>query len=161
MWVIYYTKTHYIWENIILKSVRRGLINLWLYKETNKLWDWKNVVTLHISPLSSTHLWLLCSNFFNPSGKDSFGCVANRKIENRKSTLMYMNSLGDFTVITTVASRGWNPIYSLHENYWGCTTTHPGNCSSWCASNRDEAAWWWPPQCELCIGSRVSLSQGH
>jgi hypothetical protein len=53
-----------------------GLISLWLYKETNKLWDWKNVFTLHISP-SSTRLWLRCSNFFNPSKKNSFGCAAN------------------------------------------------------------------------------------
>jgi hypothetical protein len=37
------------------------------------------------SPLSPTHLWLLCSNFFNPSKKNSFGYAANRKIGNRKS----------------------------------------------------------------------------
>jgi hypothetical protein len=28
----------------------RGLISLCLYKENNKLWDWKNVFTLHIPP---------------------------------------------------------------------------------------------------------------
>jgi hypothetical protein len=38
---------------------------------------------LYIFPLSSTHLWLPCSNFFNPSKKISLGCAANRKI--RKS----------------------------------------------------------------------------
>jgi hypothetical protein len=27
-----------------------GLISLWLYKENNKLWDWKNVFILHIPP---------------------------------------------------------------------------------------------------------------
>jgi hypothetical protein len=61
-----------------------GLISLWLYKENNKLQDWKNVFTLHIPP-SSTHLWLRCSNFFNPSKKNSFGCAANRKKEKPKT----------------------------------------------------------------------------
>jgi hypothetical protein len=28
----------------------KGLISLWLYKESNKLRDWKNVLTLHIPP---------------------------------------------------------------------------------------------------------------
>jgi hypothetical protein len=28
----------------------RGLISLWLYKENNKLRDWRNVFTLHIPP---------------------------------------------------------------------------------------------------------------
>jgi hypothetical protein len=39
----------------------------------------------YIFPLSSTHLWLHCSNFFNPSKKNSFGCAATRKIGNKKS----------------------------------------------------------------------------
>jgi hypothetical protein len=37
------------------------------------------------SPLSSAHLWLCCSNFFNPSKKNYFGCAANNKIWNKKS----------------------------------------------------------------------------
>jgi hypothetical protein len=37
------------------------------------------------SLLSSTDLWLRCSNFFNPSKKKSFDCDTNRKIGNRKS----------------------------------------------------------------------------
>jgi hypothetical protein len=49
-------------------NIRVGLISLWLYKENNKLRDWKNVFTLH-TPLSCTHLWLRCCNFFNPSKK--------------------------------------------------------------------------------------------
>jgi hypothetical protein len=39
---------------------------------------------IYIFPLSSTHLWLRCSNFFNTSKKNSFGCAANRKIEKKK-----------------------------------------------------------------------------
>jgi hypothetical protein len=39
---------------------------------------------IYIVPLSSTHLWLRCSNFFNPSEKNSFGCAANRNIGSRK-----------------------------------------------------------------------------
>jgi hypothetical protein len=41
------------------------------------------------SPLSSTHLWLRCSNFFNPSKKNSFGCAANGKSQRLISTPTY------------------------------------------------------------------------
>jgi hypothetical protein len=40
---------------------------------------------LHIFPLTSTHLLLRCCTFFNWTKKNSFDCVANRKIGNRKS----------------------------------------------------------------------------
>jgi hypothetical protein len=66
----------------------RRLISLWLYKENNKLRDWKKCIYSTYSPLSSTHLWLRCSNFFNPSKENSFGCAANRKIWNRKSQIL-------------------------------------------------------------------------
>jgi hypothetical protein len=50
------------------------------------------------SPLSSTHLWLCCSNLFNASKTNSFGYAGNKKIENRKSqrlisTHMYSSPL--------------------------------------------------------------------
>jgi hypothetical protein len=35
-----------------LPEIRGALISLWLYKENNKLRDWKNVFTLHIPPWS-------------------------------------------------------------------------------------------------------------
>jgi hypothetical protein len=59
----------------------------------------KNVFTY--SPLSSTHLWLRYSNFFNPSKKNSFGCAANRNIGNMGSqrlisTLTYMDGDQEF-----------------------------------------------------------------
>jgi hypothetical protein len=63
------------------RRYERGLLSLWPYKENKKLRDWKNVCTY--SPVSSTHLWLCCSNF-NPSKKNSFGCAANRKIGSAK-----------------------------------------------------------------------------
>jgi hypothetical protein len=63
----------------------RGLISLWLHNENKKLRVWKKCIYSIYSPLSSTHLWLRCSNFFNPSQKNYFGCAANRKIRNRKS----------------------------------------------------------------------------
>jgi hypothetical protein len=66
-------------------KIYEGLISLWLCKENNKLRDLKKCIYSTYSPLSSTHLCLRCSNFFNPSKKCSFGCSANRKIENRKS----------------------------------------------------------------------------
>jgi hypothetical protein len=40
------------------------------------------------SPMSSTRLWLRCSNFFNPLEKKNFGCAANRK-----STTTYTNDI--------------------------------------------------------------------
>jgi hypothetical protein len=64
--------------------MRGELISLWLYKENNKL-RVEKMYFLYIFPLSSTHLWLRCSNFFNSSKKNSFGCAANGKIGNRKS----------------------------------------------------------------------------
>jgi hypothetical protein len=65
----------------------RGLLIRWLYKENNKLRDWKKFIYSTYSPLSSTHLWLRCSNFFNPPKKNSFVCAANRKIGNREILL--------------------------------------------------------------------------
>jgi hypothetical protein len=53
-----WTKRRYIPQDraldihISFDRIRGGLISLWLYKENNKLRDWKNVFTLHISPLA-------------------------------------------------------------------------------------------------------------
>jgi hypothetical protein len=69
-----------------------GLISLGLYKENNKLWDGKKCIYSTYSP-SSTHLWLHCSNFFNPSKKNSFGCVGNRKSQILISTLMLKGNI--------------------------------------------------------------------
>jgi hypothetical protein len=60
----------------VLVMYKGGLINLWLYKENEGL---KKFIYSTYSPLSSTHLWLRCSNFFNPSRENSFGSAANRK----------------------------------------------------------------------------------
>jgi hypothetical protein len=53
-----------------LRNVRceggRGLISLWLYKENNKLPNWKKFIYSTYSPLSTTRLWFRCSNFPNP-----------------------------------------------------------------------------------------------
>jgi hypothetical protein len=38
-------------------DMRGKMISFWLYKDNNKLRDWKNVFTLHIPPLSSTHTY--------------------------------------------------------------------------------------------------------
>jgi hypothetical protein len=45
----------------------------------------KKCIYSRYCPLSSTHLWLRYSNFFNPFKKTYFGCAANRKLGNRKS----------------------------------------------------------------------------
>jgi hypothetical protein len=72
----------------------RRVISLWLYKENNKLRDWKNVFTLHISP-SSTHLWLRCSNIVNPSKKNAVGWAANTKIGKAKDLSEPLGNLDD------------------------------------------------------------------
>jgi hypothetical protein len=71
-----------------------GLTSLWLLKN-NKLRDWKKCIYSPYLPLSSTHLWLRCSKFSNPSKTNYFCCAANRKMGIRKSqklisTLTYL-----------------------------------------------------------------------
>jgi hypothetical protein len=51
----------------------------------NTSYSIENMYLLYIFPFISTHLRLRCSNFFNPSKKNSFGCAANRRMGNRKS----------------------------------------------------------------------------
>jgi hypothetical protein len=63
----------------------RELISLWLYKENEKLRDWKNVFIPHIPPLSSTHLWLRSFNFFDTSKKNSLVVLQTSRRWNRKS----------------------------------------------------------------------------
>jgi hypothetical protein len=88
--------------------IRGELITLWLYKENNKLRDWKNIFTY--SPLSSTCLWLRCSNFFNPSKKNYFECAANIKIGNRKSQRLIRT--------TTYISLEWHSNH--HQRKMAC-----------------------------------------
>jgi hypothetical protein len=73
------------------------------------------------SPLISTHLWLRCSNFFNPSKKNSFGCA-----ENRKSQKTYQHPYVHFK--TCSFSNQQRP--SVHYcNYDKKTKTKEGLCS--------------------------------
>jgi hypothetical protein len=94
-------------------SMRGGLISLWLYKENNYLRDWKNVFTY--SPLSSTHLWLRYSNFFNPSKKKYFGSAANRKIGNRKSKRL-ISTLTYVTWVSRINLVEYWRFFSVLEN---------------------------------------------
>jgi hypothetical protein len=61
-----------------------GLVSLWALS-SKRATGLKKCIYSKYSPLSSTHLWLRCFNFFNLSKNNSFGCAANRKIGNRKS----------------------------------------------------------------------------
>jgi hypothetical protein len=54
---------------------------LWRKQQATGL---KKCIYSTYSPLSSTHLWLRCSNFFNPSKKNYFVCAANMKIGKAK-----------------------------------------------------------------------------
>jgi hypothetical protein len=71
------------------------------------------------SPLSSTHLWICCSNFFNPSKKNSFGHAANKKSQRLISTPTYLKG-SDHGLIEILSwhfflnwcSGGWSPVGS-------------------------------------------------
>jgi hypothetical protein len=67
------------------------------------------------SPLSFTHLWLRCSNFFNPAKKNSFGCAANRKIGNRKSQRFIGTTTYFPTLAENVSSTDGNNTHSLQH----------------------------------------------
>jgi hypothetical protein len=82
----------------------------------------KKMYLLYIFPPElHTHLWLRCSNFFNPSKKNSFVCAANRKSQRLISTPRYK--------VWNWHSGWWSPIYPL-----GTATTNrpivpaPGDC---------------------------------
>jgi hypothetical protein len=75
---------------------------------------------LYIFPLSPTHLWLRCSNFFNPSKKNSFGCAPNREIGKAKdlsaplrmylwlcSPLLGLGRFFSFLILHTVGRTPW------------------------------------------------------
>jgi hypothetical protein len=48
-------------------GLRGGLISLWLYKENNKLQDWKNVFTLHIPPWAPhTYVFVVLTSLTHP-----------------------------------------------------------------------------------------------
>jgi hypothetical protein len=63
------------------------LINLWLYKENNKLRDWKNIFTLHIPPWAPYTCDFVVLTSLTHSKKNSFGCAANRKIKKKAKDL--------------------------------------------------------------------------
>jgi hypothetical protein len=64
---------------------------------------------LYIFPLSPTHLWLRCSNFFKPSKKHSYGCAANRPSQRLISTPTYSYDLShSCSYSVCCASRPYN-----------------------------------------------------
>jgi hypothetical protein len=93
---------------------RGGLISLWLYKESNKLRDWKKCIYSTYCPLSSTHLWLRCYNFFNPTKKNSFGCASNKKIGKAKDLSAPLRKHVSVTETNRSMFRG--PIANCCEN---------------------------------------------
>jgi hypothetical protein len=73
---------------------------------------------LYISSLSSTHLWLRCSNFFNPSKKIFFGCDANRK--QAPPSLLVTRSVGLYYTITILYQlQRFFSVWSEMRN-WSC-----------------------------------------
>jgi hypothetical protein len=80
---------------------KRGLISLWIYKENNKLLDRKKIYLSYYtySFLSSIHLWLRCSNFFDPSKKNYFGRAANRKIGDMKGQRFISTPTYSYTIL--------------------------------------------------------------
>jgi hypothetical protein len=59
-----------------------GLISLWLYKESNKLLDWKNVFTLHIPP------W----------GKHTYNFVALTSLTHPRKILLVVLQTGKYEI---------------------------------------------------------------
>jgi hypothetical protein len=80
------------------------------------------------SPLSSKHLWLRCSNFFNPSKKNSFGCAANKKIGKAKDLSAYLSinrcPLGPIPRMTNFWPSLSIPVcvtcLHMRRQYWRC-----------------------------------------
>jgi hypothetical protein len=71
-----------------LRNTRGADKSLGFIKKTS--YGIEKMYLLYIFPLSSsTRLWLRCSNFFNPSKKNSFGCAANRKIGKQEKPKTY------------------------------------------------------------------------
>jgi hypothetical protein len=84
--------------NVISAAITymRGLIGLWLYKENNKLRDWK--MYLRIPPWAPHAYNFVALTSLTHPRKNSFGCAANRKIGNRESqtlisTTTYVSAL--------------------------------------------------------------------
>jgi hypothetical protein len=73
-------------ENVhALIEIRRGLISLLLYKEYNKLRNWKNIFTLHI-PLWAPHTddFVVLTSLTHPR-RNYFTCAENRDYEMPKT----------------------------------------------------------------------------
>jgi hypothetical protein len=84
---------------------------------------------LYIFPLSSKHLQLRCSDFFNRSQRNSFGCAANRRTRNRKSqrlidTSMYIY----FIIIEELRWLLWCPLINQGSTFCTiCITSYNPN----------------------------------
>jgi hypothetical protein len=79
---------------------------------------------LYIFPPSSIHLWLRCSNFFNPSKKNSFGCVANWKIRKVKNLSAPLRST--YGALEQLISDSRLAIYDLNV---GSSSSHSFHCT--------------------------------
>jgi hypothetical protein len=75
--------------SVFFFHIRRVLINLWLYKENKLRVLKKYIYSTYSPPELHTHLWLRCSNSFNPSKKNYFGFAPNRKVQRLISTPTY------------------------------------------------------------------------
>jgi hypothetical protein len=71
------------------------------------------------SPLSSTHLCLRCSNFFNPYKKNSFGCAANRKNQRLISTPTYysVHQIAEDEMGRTCRNDETKRNYNIHNTF--------------------------------------------
>jgi hypothetical protein len=91
------------WEFVVWGG---GLLSLWLYKENNKLLDWKNVFTLHIPPWApQTYDFIVLTSLTHPRkillvvpqiGKVKDLSTALRIPEINEIFLSFLQYLGDF-----------------------------------------------------------------
>jgi hypothetical protein len=98
------------------------------------------------SPLSSTHLWLRCSNFFNPCKKNSFGCAANRKTRKAKDLSAPLHILWHCQYLDHIASNG-----TIDEWWTGKDLKGSGRGMTETFTRRDWGEPWYFSQNSQCL----------
>jgi hypothetical protein len=134
---------NFTWQ---LPCITRGADKSLALERKQQATGLKKCIYSTYSPLSSTHVWLRCSNFFNPSKKNYFGCAANKKRWNRKRqsfirTPTYIGKVQNLNFVK-ICQRVKNR-YSLFSRVQAGSGTHP---ASYPMSTGGKAAgtWCWP-----------------
>jgi hypothetical protein len=87
---------------------------LWRRQQATGL---KKCIYSTYSPLSSTHLWLRCYNFFNTSKKNSFGWAANKKSQRLISISLKRPNHPNFPVSTSDIRSRFHIAHHKHDDW--------------------------------------------